>query len=104
MGRYVARRLIQFIPVILGTLFLLHILSTLTIQIVDPVRALAGEQHVNLGHPADADCNLDDPCLQQTGNPCGLFIGPSAVRHGQLRINRGREVTELFLSASRTVR
>jgi len=42
MGRYVARRLIQFIPVILGTLFLLHILSTLTIQIVgDPVRALA---------------------------------------------------------------
>ena len=43
MGRYVARRLIQFIPVILGTLFLLHLLSVLTIQIVgDPVRALFG--------------------------------------------------------------
>ena len=44
MGRYLARRLLQSIPVILGTLFLLHLLSVLSIQFVgDPVRALFGE-------------------------------------------------------------
>jgi len=78
MGRYVARRIIQFIPTILGTLFLLHLLSILTIQIVgDPVRALFGEnappQEVIL--QLQAQYGLDDPCLEQTGNPClGLFV------------------------------
>ena len=78
MGRYVARRLIQFIPTILGTLFLLHLLSVLTIQVVgDPVRALFGEnappREVIL--QLQARYGLDDPCLQQTGNPCiGLFV------------------------------
>ena len=103
MGRYVVRRLIQFIPVILGTLFLLHILSVLTIQIVgDPVRALFGEN----APPAEviaqmqANYNLDDDCLQQTGNPCvGLFLdrlGQYAT--GDFGINfRGRSVTELFV-------
>jgi oligopeptide transport system permease protein len=73
MGRYVARRLIQFIPVILGTLFLLHMLSTLTIQLVgDPVRALFGEN----APPAAVieqlriQYNLNDDCLEQPGNPC----------------------------------
>ena len=78
MGRYVARRLIQFIPTILGTLFLLHLLSTLTIQVVgDPVRALFGTnappQEVIL--QLQAQYGLDDPCLEQTGNPClGMFF------------------------------
>jgi ABC-type dipeptide/oligopeptide/nickel transport system permease component len=78
MGRYVARRLIQFIPTILGTLFLLHLLSTLTIQVVgDPVRALFGTnappQEVIL--QLQAQYGLNDPCLEQTGNPClGMFF------------------------------
>ncbi len=78
MGRYVARRLIQFIPTIVGTLFLLHLLSIVTIQVVgDPVRALFGEnappREVIL--QLQARYGLDDPCLQQTGNPCiGLFV------------------------------
>jgi oligopeptide transport system permease protein len=77
MGRYIARRLIQFIPVILGTLFLLHLLSVMTIQFVgDPVRALFGEnappREVIL--QLQALNNLDDPCLQDTFNPCiGMF-------------------------------
>ena len=102
MGRYVARRLIQFIPVILGTLFLLHLLSVLTIQIVgDPVRALFGENA-----PPDAviqqlqvQYNLDDPCLQTTGNPCvGLFFDRMGqYLQGDFGVNfRGRPVTELF--------
>jgi ABC-type dipeptide/oligopeptide/nickel transport system permease component len=103
MGRYVARRLIQFIPVILGTLFLLHIMSVLTIQIVgDPVRALFWENAppASVIQQMRADYNLDDPCLQQTGNPCvGLFVDRlSQYATGNFGINfRGRAVTELFL-------
>jgi peptide/nickel transport system permease protein/oligopeptide transport system permease protein len=102
MGRYVARRLIQFIPVILGTLFLLHMLSTLTIQLVgDPVRALFGENAppAAIIEQLQARYNLDDECLDQPGNPClGLFVDRlGQYASGDFGINfRGREVTELF--------
>ncbi|MGH3330668.1 MAG: ABC transporter permease [Nocardioidaceae bacterium] len=102
MGRYVARRLIQFIPVILGTLFLLHIMSVLTIQLVgDPVRALFGEN----APPAAVieqmreNYNLNDDCLNQTGNPClGLFVDRlGQYLTGDFGINfRGRPVADLF--------
>jgi oligopeptide transport system permease protein len=101
MGRYVARRLIQFIPVILGTLFLLHLMSTLTIQIVgDPVRALFGENAppAAIIEQMRADYNLDAPCLEQTGNPCvGLFVDRlGQYASGDFGINfRGREVVDL---------
>lgn len=78
MGRYVARRLLQFIPVVIGTMFLLHYITTLGIQFNgDPVRALFGDR------PPPPEVlsairdryGLDNPCLQQHGNPCiGLFI------------------------------
>jgi ABC-type dipeptide/oligopeptide/nickel transport system permease component len=103
MGRYVARRLIQFIPVILGTLFLLHILSTLTIQLVgDPVRALFGENAPPAAviEQMRADYNLDDECLDTPGNPClGLFVDRlTQYASGDFGINfRGRQVTDLFL-------
>ena len=101
MGRYIARRLIQFIPVIIGTLFLLHLLSVLTIQIVgDPVRALFGENA-----PPDeviaqlqARYGLDDPCLETTGNPCfGMFFDRmSQYFQFDFGVNyQGRAVTEL---------
>ena len=78
MGRYMARRLLQFIPVVIGTMFLLHYITTLGIQFNgDPIRALFGDQR-----PPDSVLNamrarygLDNPCLQQKGNPCiGIFI------------------------------
>jgi ABC-type dipeptide/oligopeptide/nickel transport system permease component len=78
MGRYLARRLLQFIPVVIGTVFLLHYITTLGIQFNgDPIRALYGTQV-----PPEAVLNamrdrygLDDPCLQQRGNPCvGMFV------------------------------
>jgi len=101
MGRYIARRLIQFIPVIIGTMFLLHLLSVLTIQFVgDPVRALFGE---NAPPPEviatlQARYGLDDPCLDQTGNPCiGLFFDRMGqYAQGDFGVNfRERPVTEL---------
>lgn len=78
MGRYTARRLLQFIPVLLGTLFLLHYLQTLSFQINgNPVRALFGDRQPP---PETIEAitrayGLDDPCLEQTGNPCfGMFF------------------------------
>jgi peptide/nickel transport system permease protein/oligopeptide transport system permease protein len=77
VGRYVIRRLLQFIPTVLGTLFLLHYLTSLAIQFTgNPVRAMFGDRR-----PPQATIDaitravqLDDPCLRQPGNPCvGLF-------------------------------
>jgi ABC-type dipeptide/oligopeptide/nickel transport system permease component len=102
MGRYVARRVLQFIPVILGTLFLLHLLNVVTIQYVgDPVRALFGENAPPAAviEQMRAEYNLDDTCLQQKLHPCpGMFVdrlGQYAT--GDFGTNfRGRPVTELF--------
>ena len=78
MGRYIARRVLQFIPVLLGTLFLVHYLTVLGIQFSgDPIRALFGARQ-----PSESvlmamreKFNLDSPCLDQPGNPCfGLFF------------------------------
>jgi peptide/nickel transport system permease protein/oligopeptide transport system permease protein len=87
----------------LGTLFLLHIMSVVTIQLVgDPVRALFGENAppASVIQQMRADYNLDDPCLQQKGNPClGMFVDRlTQYATGNFGINfRGREVSELFL-------
>jgi peptide/nickel transport system permease protein/oligopeptide transport system permease protein len=103
MGRYVARRLIQFIPVILGTLFLLHILSVVSIQVVgDPVRALFGENAppASVIEQLQVEYGLDDPCLEQVGNPClGMYVDRlGQYAQGDFGTNfRGRPVSELFL-------
>jgi len=77
MGRYTARRLLQFIPVLLGTMFLLHYLQTISIQLNgNPVRALFGDREPPPETLAaiTRSFGLDDPCLSQTGNPClGMF-------------------------------
>jgi len=78
MGRYTARRLLQFIPVLLGTMFLLHYLQTVSIQINgNPVTALFGDRQPPPETLAAVtrSFGLDDPCLTQTGNPClGMFF------------------------------
>ena len=83
MGRYTVRRLLQFIPVILGTLFLLHYLQTLSFQINgNPIRALFGDRQPPPETIADITraYGLDDPCLEQTGNPClGHVRRPAAA-------------------------
>ncbi len=78
MGRYTVRRLLQFIPVLLGTMFLLHYLQTVSIQINgNPVAALFGDRQPPPETQAaiTRSFGLDDPCLSQTGNPClGMFF------------------------------
>ena len=78
MGRYTARRLIQFIPVLIGTLFLLHYLQTISFQINgNPIRALFGDRQPP---PETIEAmtrayGLDDPCLDTPFNPClGMFV------------------------------
>ncbi len=78
MGRYVIRRLLQFIPTVLGTMFLLHYLTSVGIQFSgNPVRALFGDRTPpqSLVDALTERLGYDDPCLTQKGNPCfGLFF------------------------------
>ncbi|HET7385789.1 MAG TPA: ABC transporter permease [Nocardioidaceae bacterium] len=78
MGRYVVRRLLQFIPVLIGTLFLIHYMTTLGIQFTgNPVRAIFGARQPpqSVINAVSAKYHLGDPCLQQPGNPCfNLFV------------------------------
>ncbi len=77
MGRYIVRRLLQFIPTVLGTLALLHYLTTIGIQLTgNPVRALFGDKRPPPETLAALTrrLHLDDPCLKSVGDPCiGLF-------------------------------
>jgi ABC-type dipeptide/oligopeptide/nickel transport system permease component len=78
MGRYLARRLLQFVPTLLGALFLLHYLMTLGIQVNgDPARAVFGERTPSESQLAAMQrvFGTDDPCFQHTGNPClAVFV------------------------------
>src|SRR6266508_97908 len=83
MGRYVIRRLLQFIPTLLGSIFLLHYVVVLGIQIRgNPARAFFGERTPSPEMLAAVKkmFNTDDPCLERTGDPCpALFV--ERVRH-----------------------
>lgn len=78
MGRYVVRRLLQFIPTVLGAMFLLHYLTSLGIQFSgNPVRALFGDRTPppQLLANLSERLGLADPCLDRAGDPClGLFV------------------------------
>lgn len=77
MGRYVIRRLLQFIPTVFFTMFLLHYLTTVAIQFTgNPVRALFGDRQPprHVLEQFTRALGLDDPCLEQKFNPCfGIF-------------------------------
>ncbi|MCD0484391.1 ABC transporter permease [Streptacidiphilus sp. ASG 303] len=67
MGRYTARRLLQAVPVFLGTTFLIYALVFALPG--DPVRALAGDKPVSPSALAalHARYHLDDPLVVQYG-------------------------------------
>ncbi|MEU5288653.1 ABC transporter permease [Streptomyces sp. CA-278952] len=86
MGRYVARRLLQMIPVFLGSTLLVFLMMYALPG--DPVRALAGEQHVDASQIAalKAQYGLDQPIWQQYLNYLGnLFQGDLGVQIGTQR-------------------
>lgn len=106
MGRYVIRRLLQFVPTVLGTMFLLHYLTSVGIQFsANPVRALFGERTPSeqlLQNVAER-VGLGDPCLERKGDPClGLFVDrlEGIFLHFDFGVNlRMRPVTELMADA-----
>ncbi|WP_282686964.1 MULTISPECIES: ABC transporter permease [unclassified Streptomyces] len=87
MGRYVARRLLQMIPVFIGSTLLVFLMMYALPG--DPVRALAGEQHVDASQIAalKAEYGLDKPIWQQYLDYLGklLFQGDLGTQIGTQR-------------------
>ncbi|MQA26106.1 MAG: ABC transporter permease subunit [Micromonosporaceae bacterium] len=112
MGRYVIRRLLQFIPTVVGAFFLLHYMVSAGIQLRgNPARAFFGERTPSPEMLAAVKrlFNTDDPCLAQEGNPLHPFnpcLGLFVERMGNVAVGdfgtdyRGRLVTDIFLSAA----
>jgi peptide/nickel transport system permease protein/oligopeptide transport system permease protein len=73
MGRYVIRRLLQFIPTAFFALFLLHYMTSVGIQLTgNPVRALFGDRTPPAAtlEQLTRRLGLDDPCLDRPFDPC----------------------------------
>lgn len=91
MGRYVARRLLQAIPVFIGTTFIIFALVFALPG--DPIRALAGERPMSPAVYAELQdrYNLNDPLLVQYGKYMGNLAQGD---FGQSF--RGREVSDIL--------
>lgn len=106
MGRYIARRVLQAVLTLFLVMFLLHYLTTLAIQLNgNPALAFFGDRSPSAAQLAavEARFGLDDPCYDQTGNPClGEFvqrIGDYATLDFGTNL-RGREVTDIVAAAA----
>ena len=101
MGRYLARRGLQFIPVFFGATMLIHAL--VFIMPGDPIRALAGERFMaaTVRQELRDRYNLDDPWHIQYGKYLtGVFQGDLGEDF------RGREVRTIIFEERiwRTIR
>ncbi|TDU04396.1 oligopeptide transport system permease protein [Streptomyces sp. 846.5] len=93
MGRYVIRRLLQMIPVFIGTTF---IIFTMVHALGDPVAALFGDKSPDPAVAAQIrqQLGLNDPLIVQYGNYMkGIFTGNLGNAFN------GQPVTELLKSA-----
>ena len=106
MGRYIIRRLLQFIPTTLGAMFLLHYLTSVGIQLTgNPVRAIFGDRtpSPSLVAAISEKLGLGDPCLDRPFDPCvGMFATrmQNIFLHFDFGVNRNRqEVVDLMLRA-----
>jgi peptide/nickel transport system permease protein/oligopeptide transport system permease protein len=91
MGRYVARRLLQAVPVFIGTTFIIFALVYALPG--DPIRALSGDKPVSPAVYAELQSryNLDDPLLVQYAKYMGGLVQGD---FGQSF--RGREVADIM--------
>lgn len=91
MGRYLIRRVLQFIPVFLGATFLIFALVFLIPG--DPIRALSGDKPLpqSVQDTLRQQYNLDEPLWKQyTLYVAGVFQGDFGEDF------RGREVSEIM--------
>ncbi len=100
MGKYIIRRLLQMIPVILGSTFLLYALTFALPG--DPVQGRCGERPCSAAYVAafNAEYNLDKPLVVQYA----LYIGK--LLQGDLGTNfyGNRVIDELALRYPTTVK
>ncbi|MGH8793966.1 MAG: ABC transporter permease [Stackebrandtia sp.] len=79
MGRYVVRRLLQGLLTLFFTLFIVHYLLAISIQVRgNPAAAFFGENRVPTQRQLDIVAEkfgTDDPCFEQLGNPCFSVFG-----------------------------
>lgn len=106
MGRYVARRLLQGVLTLFLVMVLLHLLTTLAIQLNgNPALAFFGDR---VPTPAQVQAvseryGLGDPCYNSPGNPCvGPFLDRlAAYAGGDFGTDlRGRPVTDIVAVAA----
>jgi len=91
MGRYLVRRVLQFIPVFIGATFLIFALVFMIPG--DPIRALSGDKPLpqSVQDTLRQQYNLDEPLWKQYV----LYLG--GVAQGDFGEDfRGREVTEIM--------
>ncbi|MEU5836516.1 ABC transporter permease [Streptomyces diacarni] len=93
MGRYVVRRLLQMVPVFIGTTFLIFVM---VYAVGDPVNAMFGDRAPDPATAAQlrAEFNLDKPLWQQYG----LYMGKIFSGDFGNAFN-GQPVTELMATA-----
>jgi oligopeptide transport system permease protein len=94
MGRYAARRILQIIPVFIGTTFL--IFAMVWALPGDPIRALSGDKPLPpaVYEQLRQEYNLDDPLIiQYLKYMAGLLQGDFGTSF------RGREVSEIMAEA-----
>lgn len=91
MGRYIIRRLLQALPVVIGTTFMIFALVFALPG--DPIRALSGDKPISPAVYAELQdrYNLDDPLLSQYAQ---YMVGLVQGDFGQSF--RGREVADIM--------
>lgn len=104
--RYLVRRLLQFVPTLLGALFLLHYLTVLSIQFNgNPARAVFGDRAPTPEQLAAMARRLgtEHPCFTRVGDPCLPVFG-SRLLHilaGDFGSDfRGRDVLAVVAEAA----
>lgn len=93
MGRYIARRLLQMVPVLLGTTFLIYAMTFALPG--DPVAALGGDRPLpeEVQQQIRERYNLDDPLLVQYAKYLGNVITGDFGE--SLSVRRGQDVTTI---------
>ena len=94
MGRYILRRLLQMIPVVIGATFLIYAMNFALPG--DPVRALGGERPLpeEVQQQIRDRYNLDDPLVVQYGKyMANVFQGDLGE---SLAVRRGTDVSDII--------
>ena len=105
MGRYVIRRVLQFIPTVLGTMFLLHYITSLGIQLTgNPVRACsATERRRPHARGAVGAPQPERPLPDPTGQPVPRPFRRAHRQHRPwdfgISLLGQREVTDIIANA-----